>query len=101
MERIYFGTNDGKLVTNFDLANMVAVVDNKYIDSDDLDAIREYAKNCKGIKKEVKNPSIRVCLENGEKVKAIRLYYDRHPEVGLVGAKDAINKMEAKLHKKL
>ncbi len=93
---IYFADNDGKLITNRELARMAFVVNGKYIDEDDLVAIREYASSCKGIYKEV-NPSIKVCLKNGEKVKAIMIYRDRHPGCGIKKAKDVIEDMEAKL----
>ena len=93
---IYFATTDGSLVTNRDVAKMAFVVDGDYVDENNLNEIREYAKKCKGILKEV-NPSIKVCLRNHEKVKAIRIYYDRHPEIGLVKAKEAVELIEAKM----
>ena len=67
-----------------------------YVDEDNLDEVREYTKNCKGITKEV-NPSIKMCLRNHEKVKAIMIYRDRHPGIGLKEAKDAIDMIEAKM----
>ena len=92
---IYFATIDNSLVTNRDISKMAFVVHGKCIDSDDLDNIREYAKSCNGIKKEV-NPSIRVCLKNGEKIMAIKIYRDRHPCIGLVEVKHIIDDMEEK-----
>lgn len=93
---IYFSTTKGGLVTNYELAKMAYVVNAISIDADDLDAVRKYAKSCKGIRKEV-NPSIKMCLKNNEDVKAIMIYRDRHPGVGLKGAKEAIEDMKAKL----
>lgn len=93
---IYFADNNGKLVTNRELARMAFVINGEYINSEDLDAIRAYATTCKGIQKEV-NPSIKICLKNGEKVRAIMIYRDRHPGVGLKEAKDVIDEMEEKM----
>lgn len=93
---IYFADNNGKLVTNRELARMAFIINGECINSEDLDAIRAYAANCKGIQKEV-NPSIKICLKNGEKVRAIMIYRDRHPGVGLKEAKNVIDEMEEKM----
>lgn len=93
MNDIYFGTIDGGLITNFELANMAKVVSGNEIDYNDLESVREYAKTCKGIKGEVKHPSIRFLLKHGQKVKAVKVYYSRHPELGLKGSKEVIDKM--------
>lgn len=94
--KIYFAANNGRLVTNLELARMAYVVDGIYIDEDNFDEVREYAKSCKGISKEV-NPSIKVCLKNNDKIKAIMIYRDRHPGVKLVEAKNIIDDMEEKM----
>lgn len=93
---IYFLTTDGGLVTNRDVAKMALVVNGDYVDEDNIDEVREYVKRCKGITKEV-NPSIKMCLRNREKAKAIRIYYDRHPELSLLDAKEAVELIEAKM----
>ena len=93
MNDIYFGTIDGGLITNFELANMAKVVDGNDIDYNDLEAVREYAKTCKGIKGEVKHPSVKWLLEHGQKAMAVKIYYRRHPELGLMGSKEIIDKM--------
>ena len=93
---IYFATTEGGLVTNRDVAKMAFVVNGDYVDEDNLDEVREYTKKCRGITKEV-NPSIKMCLRNHEKVKAIMIYHDRHPGIGLKEAKDAIDMIEAKM----
>ena len=38
-----------------------------------------------------------MCLRNHEKVKAVMIYRDRHPGIGLKEAKDAIDMIEAKM----
>ena len=93
---IYFATTEGGLVTNRDVAKMAFVVNGDYVDEYNFDEVREYAKKCRGITKEV-NPSIKMCLRNHEKVKAVMIYRDRHPGIGLKGAKDAIDMIEAKM----
>lgn len=97
INEIYFTTTNGKLVTNKDIVT-TAIVNGHYIDMDNIDDIRKYAKACNGIVKEI-NPSIKVCLQNGEKVLAIKLYYNRHPGISLLEAKTAIDKMEEKMKK--
>lgn len=93
---IYFATIDGSLVANYELAKMAFVVNGVSIEANDLDAIREFAMSCKGILKEV-NPSIKVCLKNGDKVKAVMIYRDRHPGMSLQKAKSIIDDMERKM----
>lgn len=93
---IYFAANDGSLFTNHELAKMAFVVNGMSIKADDLDVIREFAVSCKGILKEV-NPSVKVCLKNGDKVKAVMIYRDRHPGMSLMEAKSIIDDMEKKM----
>lgn len=71
---IYFGTYDGELVDQYEIIKMASLVSGKNISSDDFDSIRAYAKTCKGIKNEVKKPSIKFLLEHGNKVKAIKTF---------------------------
>ena len=93
---IYFATTEGGLVTNRDVAKMAFVVNGDYVDEDNLDEVREYTKKCRGITKEV-NPSIKMCLRNHEKVKAVMIYRDRHHGIALKDAKDAIDMIGAKM----
>ena len=51
---------------------------------------------CKGIVKEI-NPSIKVCLQNGNKTTAVKLYYYRHPGITVKDALNVINEMEEKM----
>ena len=95
MNNIYFTTTIGKLVTNHDIAK-AAIINGDTVDEYNLDNVRKYASTCKGIVKEI-NPSIKVCLYNGDQITAIKLYYYRHPGIGLKDAKNAIEDMEAKM----
>lgn len=97
MNDIYFGTIDGGLITNFELANMAKIVDGKMIDYNNLEAVKEYAKTCKGIKGEVKYPSVKWLVEHGQKVKAVLIYHRRHPEIGLMESKEIIDNMAEKI----
>ena len=92
---IYFTTTNGKLVTNHDIVK-AAIINGDCIDEYNLDEVRKYASTCKGVVKEI-NPSIKVCLQNGDKITAVKLYYYRHPGIGLKDAKNIIDDMEAKM----
>lgn len=93
-KEIYFTTTSGKLVNNYDIAK-AAIINGDTVDGCNFDDVRKYAATCKGIIKEI-NPSIKVCLRNGDRVTAIKLYYLRHPGIALKDAKNAINEMEEK-----
>ena len=92
---IYFTTTSGKLITNHDIAK-AAIINGDTVDEYNLDDVRKYASTCKGIVKEI-NPSIKVCLQNSDKITAIKLYYYRHPGITLKAAKNIIDDMEAKM----
>ena len=94
-KEIYFTTTSGKLVNNYDIAK-VAIINGDTVDECNFDDIWKYAAICKGIIKEI-NPSIKVCLQNGDRITAIKLYYIRHPGIRLKEAKDAIDMIEAKM----
>ena len=93
MENIYFTTINGTLVNNYDIAKAAIINENNF------DEVRRYASTCRGIIKEIR-PSIKKCLQNGEKVTAIKLYYIRHPGIGLKEVKEAVDIMEAKMKSK-
>lgn len=94
-KEIYFTTTSGKLVNNYDIAK-VAIINGDTVDEYNFDDVRKYAATCKGIIKEI-NPSIKVCLRNGDRVTAIKLYYLRHPGIALKDARNAIDMIEAKM----
>ena len=99
--KIYFTTFDGALFDNNYIARLGALKDGKPVDAEDLDYIREIAASFKGIKKEVKNPSVNYLLKIGRKYTALKLFRDRHPELSLIQAKEAIDRMEASMRKKV
>ena len=92
---IYFTTTNGKLVTNHDIAK-AAIINGDTVDEYNLEEVRKYANTCKGVIKEI-NPSIKVCLQNVDKITAVKLYYYRHPGIGLKDAKNIIDDMESKM----
>lgn len=98
--KIYFTTFDGALLDNNYIARLGALKDGKPVDAEDFDYIREIAASFKGIKKEVKNPSVNYLLKIGRKYAAIKLFRDRHPELSITQAKEAIDRMEASMRKK-
>lgn len=94
-KEIYFTTTSGKIVNNYDIAK-VAIINGDTVDGCNFDDVRKYAATCKGIIKEI-NPSIKVCLQNGDRITAIKLYYLRHSGISLKEAKDVIDMIEAKM----
>ena len=96
MNDIYFTTTSGKLVTNHDISK-AAIINGDNVVEYDLNDVRKYAKTCKGIVKEI-NPSIKICLQNGDRSTAIKLYYLRHPGITLKDAQKIINEMEDKMN---
>ena len=92
---IYFTTMSGKLITNHDIVK-AAIINGDIVDEYNLDDVRKYASTCKGVIKEI-NPSIKVCLQNGDKITAVKLYYYRHHGIALKDAKNIIDDMEAKI----
>lgn len=94
-KEIYFTTTSGKLVNNYDIAK-AAIINGDTVDECNFGDVRKYAATCKGIIKEI-NPSINVCLRNGDRVTAIKLYYLRHPGIGLKDARNAIDEMEERM----
>ena len=99
MNKIYFATRNGGLVNNYDISKAALIVENKTIDGNNFDEVREFAKNCKGIKKEIENPSVRYLLKRGLKVQAVKIYYDKHPELGFEKSREIVDAIEAKMSK--
>lgn len=94
MDEIYFGTKDGDLLDNYDIAKIAYVKSDRRIALGDIDELRDYAKTCKGIAREISNPSVKYLVEHGNKVKAIKLYQRKHPGIGLREAKQAVDCLE-------
>ena len=109
MEYIYFATQKDGLVDNYEIARMYELLNGSHIFADDFAVIRAFAKTCKGIKKEIKKPSIDFILMRAvkdefgfgtsEKALAMKLYRREH-DCTLREAKDYIDtkfdKMKAK-----
>lgn len=93
---IYFGTTNGRLIDNFDVAKAAFIVEGKRIEYSDHDAIRQYAASCKGIKKEIENPSVKYLVKRGFKFQAIKVYKQSHPEMSLGEVKEIIEKIAQK-----
>lgn len=94
---IYFGTLDGDLVTNFELARIAKIVDGREIDYNDLLSIKAYADICRGIVGEVENPSVKFLIRHGHKVKAVQIYHRQNPEVSLTECKKIVDDMADEL----
>ena len=99
MEYIYFSTLDNNLIDNYDIVKAAKLIYGKDIFVDDYDAIREFAKNCKGIKREIKNPSVKYLIKHGYKTRAVQIYYRKFEGgIRLSEAKAIIDKMEKEMN---
>lgn len=97
-KKIYFGTTDGGIVDNLDIAKAAKIFTDADIDYEDLDRIRCVARMaCKGITREIENPSVKYLVANGFKTKAVSLWHDKHPGTTLKEAYAAVNRMEKNL----
>jgi len=97
MNYIYFETMDGGMVTNYNLITMAMVVEGKALDAEDLDSVREYAKSCKGIKGEIKNPSVETFVRCGEYVKAVQYLSRTNPEIDVKEAKALVDEIKERV----
>jgi hypothetical protein len=99
MEYIYFETIDGTLIDNVDLVRYIKYLDGIDIDASDFEAIRNHVKTRKGIKREIKHPSIKHLIKHGHKYRAIQIYARNHG-IRLMEAKPFIEKIEQELKDK-
>ena len=91
-EKIYFATVNGNLIDNYDLANAALVTTGKRIEFDNFDALRKFAETCKGVKFEVKKPSVEYLV--------MMLYHDQHPECKIAECRKVVEDMEKNLKEK-
>lgn len=99
MEEIYFGTKDGDLLDNYEIAKIAFIITGKRNSPDDFENVREFSKMCKGIEGEVKNPSIKRLIKNGYKAKAVKICYRKHHGISLIKAKEIVDSMEDNMNK--
>ena len=100
MNKIYFVTINGNVINNDGIARLAMLHDGEPIMSNDYYRVRKYAETCKGIVKEIKNPSVEYLLRRGYRASAIGVYRDKHPELSFVAVKKAINRIEEKMEKR-
>lgn len=96
-KKIYFTTINGNVINNFGLARLAMLRDGELIASNDYDRLREYAETCKGIIKEIENPSVEHLLRCGYRASAINVYKDKHPELSYMAVRNAIDRIEYKM----
>ena len=96
MPDIYFYTTDGKIVSNYDLETASVIATGNRIDANDIEKIREYASFCRGIKCELKNPTVEDFIKAGSLVKAVKFYHKEHPELTIAESKVVVDKMRKK-----
>lgn len=96
-KKIYFTTINGNVINNFGLARLAMLRDGELIASNDYDRLREYAETCKGVIKEIENPSVEHLLRCGYRSSAINVYKDKHPELSYMAVRNAIDRIEYKM----
>lgn len=101
-KEIYFELFDHDLVSGTKLREtmkiMIGYEDHYFTDGE----VREFARiRCKGIRGEIKYPSVTKLLEYGHKTTAIFLYYKETPNVSLLEARDHINNLMEYMKDKL
>lgn len=97
LKEIYFELVNKKLITSSKLVEIAYVHSLVEIPNDDYDRIRDYAKTCEGIVREIEHPSVKQCIINGDKFHAVKIFYDTHPDIGLKESRDIVNEMEEAL----
>ena len=96
VKEIYFETTNNGLVTSDSLCRMASVVFGEKINNTDFEAIRDFAKRCNGVVKEVE-PSVDELVSRGEKVTAIRVYMNNHPGTRLIEARNIVEAMATRI----
>lgn len=97
-DRIYFSTINGDYVDNYDIARAAHIVGGGSFDPLDFDMIRLIASDyCKGVLEEIKKPSVEHLIKHGHKIRAVTVFYDEHPELGLEGAREAVEHIAKQL----
>ena len=94
---LYFELVNGGIITNYELSLIANVNHKKSIPCDDLPAIRQYAASCKGIKREILEPTVEECIRVGNYVKAVELYREKH-EASLTSALDEVIRIKNQLN---
>jgi hypothetical protein len=72
-ERIWFETIDGSVIDNYDIAKLIFISAGVHIEPDNHEAIKSFAKGCRGIKKEYSKRNENVCACCGETIPEGRL----------------------------
>ena len=86
---IFFETNFGDIIDNDDIAKLYYILIGDTIDPNDHRKIREFAKRCAGVAREV-IPSIPDLIRKGRKYKAIDVFRKTNPGISLSEAKEMI-----------
>lgn len=97
-KEIYFELNNHDLITGTKLRFMMYVIGDvpEYWNVSDTE-LRKFAKNCKGILRELEKPSVVDLIKYGFKSTAIQVYYKETPNVSLLDAKKYIDELALKM----
>lgn len=97
--KLYFAGVNGELYDSMDIKKAMKILTGKELNEDD--EIRQAAKSFDGIKKELKNPSIKYLIKHGYHISAIKVLYERKkktdPSYTLVMARDEIYRMKEEM----
>lgn len=96
MNNIYFGTVDGKLVDNYDIAKAAMIAYGEELDPNDHAAIRLRSAGMTGIRKEIENPSVHYLIKRKCLYMAAKIYREKNPEVSMEDSRKIVAKMAAK-----
>lgn len=94
---IYFSTANGDYVDNYDIARTFHILNGTTIDPLDFDTVRDIADQYDGIVEEIKKPSVEHLIKRGHKIRAVKVFYDEHPELGLESAREAVKHLAKSL----
>mgnify|MGYP003294236274 CR=1 FL=1 len=92
-----FELKDGHIISGMEIANAYYIIKGKDMEMNDGYIFSNFVQfECEGIIKEFKRPTIPELLENGEYIRAIKLYRDTMG-TGLKASKEAVNKIREEM----
>lgn len=91
MNKIFFITSYGTLVSAENIATAAMITDEIIINPLNHEEVRAYAARCKGIKEELKNPSIEDLVRYGNLVAAIEMLRSENPGMSYTSCAKIIN----------
>lgn len=91
---LYFGTYDGDLIDNIELAKMIRIISGERVSAGDFKRLRDISKTCPGISVEIKYPSVERLILHGFKSKAVKIMHRSTPELSLSQCYQRVKELE-------